>query len=77
VPNKLFVAEPDTGKVWVAIGVEEPSIEYVTAVREAPVRLTIIRKKYPKLTAFNTSISRNGTIRAVSTKLCPRLPLVP
>jgi len=45
VPNKLFVAEPDTGNDWVAIGVEEPSIEYVAAFREAPVRLTIIRKK--------------------------------
>jgi len=40
----LFVEEPEGGN-GVAAGVADPSIEYVAALRDAPVRFTIMRKK--------------------------------
>src|SRR5579864_8006502 len=49
-------------------------MEYKVALRAAPVRFTITKKTYAKLTAFRTSRRSNGNISAVSTRLWPLLP---
>src|SRR5882724_4802628 len=68
--ERALVEGPVAGSSM-ADGVAPPMMEYSTPIRCAAARLVMVKKKYPKFTAFSKNNSSMGIIRTVSTRLCP------